>query len=229
MSLRIIQPTQNKTANVLYNDFKILRKEEKMDTVLLNPNIAYLFLVGGVLLTFFAIATPGTGFLEIGALFLLTVAGYAIYTLPIHIWALVLLVLSLIPFGLALKNPSKCEYYLGSSIVGVIVGSAYLFRGDSWAPAVNIWLVIIVSLLMGGFIWFSITKTLEALESRPAHDLDALVGRIGEAKTEIHDEGSAQVSGELWTVRSKTPISAGKRVRVIERNGFVLDVEAVKE
>ena len=40
-----------------------------MDTVLLNPNIAYLFLVSGVLLTFLALVTPGTGFLEVGAFF----------------------------------------------------------------------------------------------------------------------------------------------------------------
>ena len=47
-----------------------------MDTVLLNPNIAYLFLAGGVLLTFFALVTPGTGFLEVGAFFLLALAGH---------------------------------------------------------------------------------------------------------------------------------------------------------
>ncbi len=200
-----------------------------MDTILLDPNIAYLFLVGGVLLTFFALVTPGTGFLEIGALFLLAVAGYAVYNIPIHIWALILLMLSLLPFGMAIRASSRRELYLGLSIFGVIIGSAYLFRGEGWSPAVNIWLTIIVSLLMGGFIWIAITKTLEALEFRPVHDLDALIGQIGEAKTDINDEGSAQVSGELWTARSKNPISAGARVRVFKREGFVLDVEAVEE
>ncbi len=199
-----------------------------MDTLLLDPNIAYLFLAFGVLLTFFALATPGTGFLEISALFLLTIAGYAIYSLPINTWALVLLVLSLVPFVMALRNPSHCEFYLGSSILGVIIGSAYLFRGDGWIPIVDIWLVIVVSLLVGGFIWFSIIKTIQALETRPAHDLDALIGVIGEAKTDIHEEGSAQIEGELWSTRSKTPIPAGTRVRVLARNGFILDVEAVK-
>ena len=76
-----------------------------MDTVLLNPNIAYLFLAGGVLLTFFALVTPGTGFLEIGAFFLMALAGYAIYSLPIHIWALVILTASLLPFVMAIRQP----------------------------------------------------------------------------------------------------------------------------
>ena len=200
-----------------------------MDNILLNPNIAYLFLVSGVLLTFFALVTPGTGFLEVGAFFLMALAGYAIYFLPIHIWALVLLVISIVPFGMAIKATARRGIYLGSSIVGVVIGSAYLFRGEGLAPAVNIWLVIIVSVLMSAFLWFVITKTFEALESRPSHDLGALVGKVGEAKTDIHDEGSAQISGELWTVRSDKPISAGTRVRVVERNGFILEVEEAKK
>lgn len=203
-----------------------------MDTILLNPNIAYLFLVSGVLLTFFALVTPGTGFLEVGAFFMMALAGYAIYLLPIHIWALILLVVSIVPFVMAIKSTAQRGIYLGSSIIGVIIGSAYLFRGEGLAPAVNIWLVIIVSMLMSGFLWFVIIKVLESLDATPLHDLSSLVGKIGEMKTEIrnaHDEGSAQVAGELWTVRSESPISAGMRVRVIERNGFVLDVEAIEE
>ncbi len=199
-----------------------------MDTVLLNPNIAYLFLVGGVLLTFFALVTPGTGFLEVGAFFLMAFAGYAIYSLPIHIWALVLLVVSVIPFVIAIRSSARRNLYLALSIVGVVIGSAYLFRGDGLIPSVNIFLVIIVSLLMGGFLWLVIIKTLEALEARPSHDMDALVGRIGEAKTDIHDEGSLQIAGELWTARSETPIPAGAHVRVTKRSGFVLDVETVE-
>lgn len=200
-----------------------------MDTVLLNPNIAYLFLAGGVLLTFFALVTPGTGFLEVGALLLLALAGYAIYNLPIHAWALIVLVLSLLPFGMATRQTARRELYLGISIVGVVIGSAYLFRGDGWVPAVNIALVIVVSLLMGWFLWLVITKTFEALEARPAHDINALVGRVGEAKSAIHYEGSAQIAGELWSVCSAKPIAAGTHVRVVQRNGFTLEVEAVEE
>lgn len=201
-----------------------------MDTVLLNPNIAYLFLAGGVLLTFFALVTPGTGFLEVGAFFLLALAGYAIYSLPIHIWALIVLVVSVVPFGMAIRRQaSRRGIYLGISIVGVVVGSAYLFRGEGLAPAVNIWLVIITSALMGGFLWLVITKTLEALEATPSHNIAGLIGRTGEAKTDIHDEGSAQIAGELWSVRSDQSIPAGAHIRVLNRSGFILDVEEVKE
>lgn len=204
-----------------------------MDTALLdfllNPNIAYLFLVSGVLLTFFALVTPGTGFLEVGAFFMIALAGYAIYHVPIHIWALILLLASVIPFVMAIQKTAYRTIYLGSSIVGVVIGSAYLFRGEGLIPAVNIFLVIVVSLLMSGFLWLVIMKTLEAFESLPSHDLGGLVGQIGEAKTEINDEGSVQVAGELWTAQSESPILAGKYVRIVERRGFVLVVEEAEE
>lgn len=200
-----------------------------MDTILLNPNIAYLFLVSGVLLIFFALVTPGTGFLEIGAFFMMALAGYAIYILPIHLWALILLLVSVVPFVMAIRSTARRGLYLGLSIFGMVIGSAYLFRGEGLAPAVDIFLVIIVSLLMGGFLWFVIIKTLEALEARPSHDLEALTGGVGEAKTDIHEEGSAQIAGELWTARSEKPILAGARIRVTKRSGFTLEVEEIVE
>ena len=45
---------------------------------LLDPNVAYLILLGGVLLAMMALASPGTGLFEIGAFFCIVMAGYAI-------------------------------------------------------------------------------------------------------------------------------------------------------
>jgi membrane-bound ClpP family serine protease len=54
---------------------------------LLSPNIAYLVLVVGIVLSLMAIFTPGTGIFEIGALFALILAGYSVYNLPVNWWA----------------------------------------------------------------------------------------------------------------------------------------------
>jgi membrane-bound ClpP family serine protease len=69
---------------------------------------------------------------------------------------------------------------------------------------------------------------MQAAFTRPSHDLNALVGQVGEAKTKIGDEGSVQVAGELWTARSEKPIKPGTAVRVVRRDGFVLIVEKDK-
>jgi membrane-bound ClpP family serine protease len=55
-----------------------------------------------------------------------------------------------------------------------------------------------------------------------------LVGQPGEARTEVYNDGSVQVSGELWSARSDHPIPAGSHVRVVGREGFVLVVEKEK-
>jgi len=52
-----------------------------------------------------------------------------------------------------------------------------------------------------------------------------LVGQVGEARTKIHDQGSVQVGGELWSARSEKEIPEGSSIRVIRRDGFVVVVE----
>jgi membrane-bound serine protease (ClpP class) len=200
-----------------------------MVDILLNPNLQYLFLVTGFSLALMAILTPGTGLLEIGALFGLLMAGYGIYNLPINYWALVILILGVFPFIWAVRKSGQL-IYLGVSIFALVIGSVFLFQGDAWwKPAVNPVLAVVVSLFVGGFFWIVARKSLEAHIASPSHDLSALVGAIGEAKSDIHHEGSAQVLGELWAVRSAEPIPEGSTIRVSNREGFILDVEEVND
>jgi membrane-bound serine protease (ClpP class) len=191
---------------------------------LLDPNIAYLFLLAGVLLGLMAIISPGTGMFEVGALFCLALAGYAVYNLSFNLWALIILFLSIIPFVYAIQRPKR-ERFLALSILGLVVGSVFLFATDGWQPAVNFPLALVSSILYAGFIWIAVRKTLQAAHARPTHDLSVLVGQIGEAKTRIYKEGSVQVAGELWSARSEKAIPVGSPVRIVGREGFVLLVE----
>ena len=194
---------------------------------LLNPNVAYLLLTAGLFFTILAMLSPGTGFLEILGLIMLILAGYGIYNLPINWWAMLVLLVGFVLFFLAIRRPKNLAY-LAASIAALVIGSAFLFRSDDWwLPAVNPFLALAVSLFLGGFFWVATRKILEAESARPTHDLEALIGEVGVAKSEIHDEGSVQVSGELWTASSKEPISEGTQIRVVARDGFILVVEAV--
>ncbi len=191
--------------------------------ILYNPNIAYILLVVGFVLALLAIVAPGTGMLEVGAFFLLALAGFAIYHIGFNLWALIILVLALIPFVYAIRKPKR-EWALVLSILGVIAGSVYLFPSGGFLPAVNPILAALVSVLVAGFLWWSIRKVVAAHHARPLQDLQSLIGKIGEAKTRIQLDGSVQMAGELWSARSEKPISEGSRVRVVSREGFVLVV-----
>jgi membrane-bound serine protease (ClpP class) len=192
--------------------------------ILFNPNIAYILLVLGSILLLMAIVTPGTHLLEGGALFMLVLAGVAIYHLGFNMWALIVLVLSLVPFVYAIQKPKR-ELILALSLLGVIIGSVYLFPSSGWLPAVNPAVAVIVSALSAGFLWLVVRKGILAHHARPLQDLSRLIGKIGEAKTKVHESGSVQVAGELWSARSEKSIPAGSRVHVISREGFVLVVE----
>jgi len=193
--------------------------------ILLDPNFAYLLLLAGSMLGLLALVTPGTGALEAGALFCLVLAGYAVTQLDFNLWALILLVLSVAPFLYAIRKPKR-EVYLALSILGLVIGSAYLFVNAKGGPAVNLFVALISSVLYAGFLWLVIRKSVQASHAPPIHNLGTLIGQVGETKTRVHEDGSVQVAGELWSARSKSPIPAGRQVKVVARDGFILDVEA---
>lgn len=198
---------------------------------LINPNIAYLLLVGGIVLVIAALFSPGTGLLELGALAAFILGWLMLVNLgsEINLWAVILLVVGVIPFLLAVRR-SRRLIYLVIATFAFVVGSAFLFRGEKWwQPGVSPLLVLVVSSLAGGYVWVATTKVLDADYTRPTHDLSALIGARGEAKTAIHEEGSVQVLGELWSAHSKTPIPEGQPVQVIGREGFLLEVTPVEE
>ena len=54
---------------------------------------------------------------------------------------------------------------------------------------------------------------------------EGMVGEVGTAKTEVHQQGKVLVHGEYWNASSERPIPAGARVRVIKVHGLKVEVE----
>ncbi len=191
---------------------------------LLDPNIAYLVLVAATFFVLLALMTPGTGVPELLAIFSLLLAAYAVYHLSYNWWALAILLLSLIPFWLAVRR-ARGQYWLVISILGMAVGSIFFFPGESGLISVNPLLAVGTTIIYAAFVWICVRKIVEIAASRPIHELSSLIGQKGEAKTAVDEGGSVQVAGELWSARSEQPLKAGSPIRVIGREGFVLVVE----
>jgi len=194
---------------------------------LLDPNVAYLLLVGGLLLGILVMFSPGTGVLEIGALFMLAVSAYSIANLTINFWALIVLVVGIVPFILALRR-SRQYVFLVIAMAALVVGTVFIFRGQDGGPGINPILGTVISILSAGFVWVVGRRSIEAL-TMPVKSLKGLIGKTGEATTDVFAEGSVYVDGEEWSGRSNVFIPAGRPVKVIGREGLVLLVAPVEQ
>jgi membrane-bound serine protease (ClpP class) len=193
--------------------------------LLLDPNVAYIMIVIGFLLTIFAILTPGTGFLEVAAAVMLFIIGYQVSAMPINIWALILLLACIVPFIFALRQRRVTMNLLLTGLC-FTVGSSFLFHeGIWWRPAVHPTLAIVVSVLGGGLFYVMASKSLEARAKAPSHDLSKLIGAVGEARSDIDPEGSVYINREMWTAYSEKKIKTGQLVIVVDRTGLILNVE----
>lgn len=195
----------------------------------LNPNVAYLIIVLTTLLIFSAVVTPGTGVLEILAFGFLLVSGVLIFSIEFNPWALLLIALSVIPFVAAVYGKRRSTWLLAVSMVMLTVGSIFLFTDQSGRMAVNPLLAIVASILADGFLWFAVRKGMEAQRGKAQNVMLDVIGGIGEAKNDIHREGSVLLNGELWSARSEQEIPSGSKIRVTGRDGFILLVEKATE
>ena len=64
-----------------------------------------------------------------------------------------------------------------------------------------------------------IVKELGGMEKTPSQKL---TGVIGETRTTVYNDGKVFLAGEEWDATSRSPISAGQRVRVVR---MILEVE----
>jgi membrane-bound serine protease (ClpP class) len=192
-----------------------------------NPNVDYLIIVFTTLLIFSAVVTPGTGVLEILAFGAILGSVFILVSSTFNYWALALIILSAVPFVVAVYGRGRQSWLLIVAIIMLTVGSIFLFATPTGRPAVSPFLAIVTSILADGFLWIAVRKSVQAHQVRATDTLTDIIGQVGEARSRIYQEGSALVNGELWSARSEREIAPGSKVRVTGREGFVLLVEEV--
>jgi len=63
-----------------------------------------------------------------------------------------------------------------------------------------------------------------ALRTPPAMGIEAMVGGVGEAITDLAPSGQVRYRNDLWTARSPEPVKRGERVRIAAVEGLRLRV-----
>ncbi|MGH2621375.1 MAG: NfeD family protein [Anaerolineales bacterium] len=194
-----------------------------LDSPLL-PNLLYLLLVAGLWLAALAVVTPGSGVYELLALLALATVGAGTTVVEMNPWAWLPVGLGVVAFVISIWG-SRQEIWLVVAALLLTLGSAFLFRQEGGGAGVNPLLALISTLGSVGFFWIVVRNVRKSQLAEPIFNPEHILGQLGEARTPIDPIGSAYVDGELWTVRADHPISAGTAVRVISREGLMLNVK----
>ncbi|WP_169238140.1 NfeD family protein [Candidatus Roseilinea sp. NK_OTU-006] len=197
--------------------------------VIANPNIAYALLMLGLIALVMAFAVPGTGLLEIGAGLCLLLALLGLSRLPVNIAGLLLILAGIGLLIADIQIQSGLVALGGAILLGI--GSLFLFRPDERAFAVSWWLIMLASGGSAIFFGFGLHRALHAMQQRPVISPDNILGAHGVIKSPLTPEsqftGTAQVAGELWTVKSDEPIGEGAPIVVLQVEGLTLFVRAL--
>ena len=185
-----------------------------------DPGIALILMMLGIYGLIFELMNPGTALPGVTGAICLLLAMYALQLLPVNYAGLALILLGVAFMIAEAFLPSFGALGLG----GVIAFSAgALILIDTDLPGFGVPVALVVPLALGSAVLLAAMVGI-ALRTRRRAITGDLVGKVGEVQHSTHGRW-IRVHGENWQVRSASPLSAGQRVRVVARDGLVLDVE----
>lgn len=193
---------------------------------LASPDVAYVFLIVGLISMVLAFTVPGTGVPEVAAGLCLLLAAIGLAQLPVNIAGILLIALGIGLFIIDIKLQSSLLALGGAIALGI--GSLFLFRPQS--VTVSWWLVALVTAGSGLLFGLGINRAMHAMRLPSQMDHAQLAGAAGVLRSPLLAEnkftGTAQIGSELWTVKSDQPLSEGSEVVVEEMEGVMLKVRA---
>ena len=192
---------------------------------LLGSSMAYFLLIAGLALIVFEFFAASVGVAAAVGAVAIVGAAYGFASLPVHAWALALLLLAAFGFSVD-AQAGGLGVWTGIATVSLLVGSFFLYGGSSelhppW------WLVAPVCLGAWVFYVFAIPPFLRARFSTPTLGREGMIGELGTADVAVDPDGVVTVRGARWRARTNraTPLERGATVRVVAVEGVVLEVE----
>ncbi len=189
-----------------------------------DPNIAFLLMTLGTIGLLAELYNPGAILPGIVGAISLILAFYSLQTLPINYAGVLLLILGVVLFILEIKVMSYGLLSLGG-VASMILGALMLVKTD--APdfmkvslSYIIPTVVVFAALFMGTIWMAV----KAQRRRSVTGVDAMVGTIGVARTNLTPRGKVLLQGELWDAISEEPIRTGEEAEVKAVAGLTLTV-----
>jgi membrane-bound serine protease (ClpP class) len=211
------------TANQAIHDYDMSLKERLL-SMLMDPNIAFLLFALGALAIFAELNHPGAVLPGVVGVIAILLALFALNLLPTRYASLALLIAAFALFALEAKYATHGVLGIGG-VICMIFGALFLVDGPIPEMRVHLLTALVVSVPIGIITVFLMTLVLKARRNRVATGKEGMIGEIGVARTQLEPSGKVFVHGELWNAVARTSVAEGARVRVSAVDGLHLIVE----
>ena len=187
-----------------------------------SPPVAYLLFIMGMALLLFEFFTAGIGVAGIIGAGSFIGGAYGLDVLPARWWAVALLILAMLAFGIDVQTGVP-RFWTVMGAIFLLVGSLFLYEGISlgWVALLT-GLIGIMLAMVNGMPSMVRTRFSTATIGR-----QNMLGELGEVVEAVAPEGVVLINGARWRARTNraTPVAVGERARVAAIDGLVLEVE----
>jgi len=220
---RAVTLTENRTIvlethNALLRRADLTMRENILNT-LINPNIAYILMMIGLLGLFIEITHPGVIFPGVAGVICLVLAFYAFAILPVNFAGFLLIGLAMILLIGEVLTPATFGLLTLAGIVAMLLGSLMLVDASFSGLGVSLHVILPLILAVASIAMVLLTNVVRAHRRKVMTGPESLAGSEGEAKTDITPGGEGQVflNGEIWSAvnKGKAPIAKDEKIKVV--------------
>jgi membrane-bound serine protease (ClpP class) len=191
-------------------------------STLIDPNIVSLLFLAGLAGLGFELFHPGVVIPGAFGAICMVCALFGFSVLPLSWGGLILVLLGAALLVVDAHVTSHGALTL-SGLVAMAIGFVTLFHRAPAPYHVHVWVVVTVTVLIGGFWALAVGKSIGARRLPVAVGPERIVGLEGV----VRGDGQVFVHGELWRARSEEPLRPGDRVTVDRLDGLTLQVHRI--
>ncbi|HWP83975.1 MAG TPA: nodulation protein NfeD [Terriglobia bacterium] len=191
---------------------------------ILDPNIAFILLILGVLGLYVEFSNPGLILPGVAGGIAIILALFAFSLLPVNWAGAALIFLAIVFFVLEAKFTTGGILGAGG-VLAMVLGALMLINTRLPGGSIALSTALGVAIPFALITVFLLRLVLQARRAKVATGTAGMVGELGRAETAISPQGKVLVHGELWDAYSAQPIPAGATIRVVSLNEMTLEVE----
>ena len=204
--------------------FYPLTLRQQLLSWLLDPNIASILFLIGLLALYGEFNNPGMVLPGVVGFICVLLALFAFHLLPTRYEAMILILGAFVLFGLEAKFQSHGVLGIGGAVM-MVLGMLLLVGGPIPQMRVKLVTALAVTLPIAAITIFLMTIAIKARRNKVVTGQEALIGEIGVVEAPLTPAGKVFVHGELWDAVAPTTIETGRNVVVRKVQDLKLYVE----